>query len=124
MVHVLLEPDTSGQTPLHLAAQEGGDRAAIAIMQEAAKFGRETAKALLAPDECGRTPLRLALQYMYGGKSTGEVIMRFALEIGVDWRTLIDTKDTIHRSELKDIFYKQIIFEPGIWPKLYPPQSR
>jgi ankyrin repeat protein len=124
MVHVLLEPDTFGQTPLHLAAQEGKDKAARVIMQAAAEFGKEMVKTLLAQDERGRTSLRLALQYKYRGDSTGEVIMQLALENGVDWRTLIDTKDAALCLKLKEIFYKQIICEPWIWPRLFPSKSR
>jgi ankyrin repeat protein len=122
MVHVLLEPDKTGQTPLHLAAERGKGEAARVIMQAAAEFGRETVKTLLATDKCGRTPLLLALQN--GVTSTGEEIMCLALENGVDWRTLIDTKDAYVRVKLKELFYEQIIFEPGIWQRLYPPQRR
>ncbi len=53
-----------------------------------------------------------------------EMIMRFPLEIGVDWRTLIDIKDTDLRFDLKRLFYKQIVCEPRIWPRLYPSQPR
>jgi ankyrin repeat protein len=131
MVHVLLQPDTCGKTPLHLAAQEKKDRAAIEIMQAAAGSGRETVKTILAPDKSGRTPLGLALSYTgmqfgdFGYKiTTGEAIMRFALENGVDWRTLIDIKDAALRLKLKEIFYEQIICDSRIWPRLYPSQSR
>jgi len=97
-------------------------------MHAAAGSGRETVKTILAPDKSGRTPLGLALSYtgmQFGDKiTTGEAIMRFALENGVDWRTLIDIKDAALRLKLKEIFYEQIICDSRIWPRLYPSQSR
>jgi Ankyrin repeat len=124
MIHILLEPDTSGQTPLHLAAEKGKVKAARVIMQAAAESGREMVKTLLAPDECGRTPLLLALQFMPNSTYTGEAIMQFAVENGVDWKTLIDTKDDTLRLELEPIFNNQIICQPWIWPTLFPSKSR
>ena len=122
MVHVLLSSNASGKTALHLAAHKGKDEVALVIIQAAAKSGREMVKTLLAPDECGRTPLLLALQSRSNG--TGDVIMQFALKNGVDWRTLIDTKDADLRLKLKETFYYQIIWDPSIWPRLYPSQPR
>ena len=122
MVHVLLSSNASGKTALHFAAQEGNGEVALVIMQAAAESGREMVKTLLAPDECGRTPLLLALQSRSNG--AGDVIMQFALKNGVDWRTLIDTKNANLRLKLKEMFYYQIILEPSIWPRLYPSESR
>ena len=122
MVHVLLSSNASGKTALHFAAHKGKDEVALEIMQAAAESGREMVKTLLAPDECGRTPLLLALQSRSNG--AGDVIMQFALKNGVDWRTLIDTKNAELRLKLREIFYKQIIFEPSIWQRLYPSDPR
>jgi hypothetical protein len=123
MIHVLFSSNKTGKTALHLAAQEGKDKAATVIIQAAAEFGKEKIKSLLIPDERGRTPLQLALQ-SFGGESTGEVIMRFALEYGVDWRTLIDMKDYDIRLKLKGILYNQTICMPWIWSRFYPSKSR
>jgi len=123
MVHVLFSSNT-GQTPLHFAAENGKDNAARVVMQAAAESGRETAKTLLATDKCGNTPLKLALESSSDSICTVASIIRFSLDVGVDWKTLIDIQDAAHRSKLKEIFYKQIICEPRIWPRLYPPQSR
>ena len=127
MLHVLLSSNTPGKTPLHLAVEKGNDGVAVVIMQAAAESCSEMAKTLLAPDDGGRTPLLLALQRRCNSTDLfylAEVMMRFALKNGVAWRTLIDTKDVDLRLGLKEIFYKQIILEPSIWPRLYPSQSR
>ena len=126
VVQVLLVPDGQGKTPLHLVLQSGYDPvpATRLIVELAAKFGKEMAQTILAPDSCGDTPLKLALESNCDSIYTGEVIMRFALENGVDCKTLIDIKDTALCSQLKEIFYNQIIFEPWIWPTLFPSHSR
>ena len=126
VVKVLLVPDGQGKTPLHLVLQSGYDPvpATRLIVELAAKFGKEMVQTILAPDSCEDTPLKLALESDCNNIYTGEIIMRFALENGVDWKTLIEIKEPVHRSKMKKIFYNQIIFEPWIWPTLFPSHSR
>jgi hypothetical protein len=125
IVETILAPDCEGQTPLHLAARN--ECIASMIMQSAAGFGQQMVQTILAPDKCGNTPLKLgisAFHFRCDNTRTGEAIIRFALENGVDWRTLIDTKDAALRLKLREIFHNRIILEPWIWPRLFPSKSR
>ena len=125
IVQTILAPDCAGQTPLHLAARM--ECIASMIMQSAAGFGQQMVQTILAPDKCGNTALKLGiLEFHIWRKDTrtGEAIMRFARKNGVDWKTLIDTKDAALRLNLRGIFNNQIILEPWIWPRLFPSQSR
>ena len=119
-VRTILAPDRHGQTPLHFAARNGHERIARVILQAAV----EMVQTILTPNECGDTPLKLALESDFDSLYTGEVIMRFAIENRVNWKTLIDANDTALHSKLKQIFYEQIVNEPWIWPTLFPSNSR
>jgi ankyrin repeat protein len=124
IVQKLLEPDKSGKTPLHLAAENGKDETAHVIIQSAAELGHQMVQDILAPDKCGNTPLQLALQSRPVLTRAASVIMRFALENGVDWKTLIDSNIADVRLNLKKILQYLVIYEPWIWPILFPSKSR
>ena len=124
MVQTILAPDDEGQTPLHIAAQNwSGWESARVIMKSAAELGTEMVEAILTQDKRGSNPLQLSLTSSYGWLYTSENIIRYAIKRGINWKTLIDTKDAALRFRLNQIFYLQIVTEPCIWSTLFPSRS-
>ena len=114
----VMQPDEQGKTPFHIAVEKAKSRAVKAIIS-ATEHDKEIVQILFKPDKEGNTPLQVA------SKTDAETVMRFALNNGIDLKSLIDaTKYDGIRKGLEEIFNNHILMMPWIWPKLYPSTPR
>jgi ankyrin repeat protein len=105
-MHVVLGPDRSGQTPLHLASY-GSSRVVEAIIQSAVSHGKDMVQTIFAPDDEGQTPLHIAVE---NDKLTiAREIMQTAAELGEEMVEAILAPDKCGNTPLR-----MAITAPGV----------
>ena len=81
----ILKADEHGQTPFHLAVQNGREDTMKAIIS-ATECDELVARTLFARNKSGCTPLEIAIDMTEG---IGETVILFAIDNGIECKTLM-----------------------------------